>query len=428
MKKTFKKLTAILLVSIMLIASVPMQSFAGFDNFRIPIIKSIEFGESPQSISLKELDNYYTMLFEAFEEDGITLESLTEKFPLNYDTILNFYFSSSNFEYEFDITLFSGKKYTVSSEYASVKLNKTFSLEIDAFITYDTYLEAKEKGSDEIEVNLCGYLYNNRTYDYFDAADYTSKTTLPLKSMIVKNITPLSGIPDKLYADSDYIDIDGAEFLIEYADGTVTTSKAVRTSDADDVFYDNYTLDGNELFVWTEYDYDEETDKNIAEYCFEYLDAYFKTSAEFVETSLFKSVKITDCDFDVNTAVLKSISYELTYEDGRVLSFTKDLSEEEVEMLVLGKEINFIDGYIVYVYLTVGGFDVFSEKINVDTIDIELSIGENSDVYKTDIPHKDIINGMLNVYFFFVNIIEKIQNIIDFIFFFNFDMKGHGTL
>lgn len=417
MKKTFKKFTVIFLVTLLIAVSLPLQSFAGFGDFKIPLIKSIEFSEKPQAISLKELDNYYALLFEELEEYGITLENLEERFPLNYDTVLNFYLSSSNFGYEFDVAVFSGKKHTVSSEYASVKLNKMFSLEIDAFITYKTYLEAKEKGANEIEVNLCGYLYNNRTYDYVDAADYTSKRTLPLKPMTVKNITPLSGIPDKLYADSDYIDIDGAKFLIEYADGTVTTAEALRTSEAGDVFYDSYTLDGNELFVWAEYDYDEKTEKNIAEYCFEYLDAYFKTPAEFSETSLFKSIKITDCDFDINSAVLKSISYELTYDDGRVVSFTKDFTQEEDEIPVLGKEINYIDGYIVYVYLTVGGYDIFSDKIDVDTIDVVLSTGEISDVYKTDIPHKEVVNGMLNIYFFFENIIEKIYNLFDLIFF-----------
>ena len=65
MKKTLKKLTAILLVSIMLIASVPVQSFAAF---RIPIIKSIEFSEKSQVISMKELDNYYKSIFDELEE------------------------------------------------------------------------------------------------------------------------------------------------------------------------------------------------------------------------------------------------------------------------------------------------------------------------------------------------------------------------
>ncbi len=422
MKKTFKKFTAVLLVTLLIAVSVPMQSFAGFGDFKIPIIKSIEIGGESQVVSMKELDNYYNTIFEELEEYGYTLEDLKEKFPSIYETVLDFSLSSSKLKYEFDVTLYSGKKYTVSDEYYSVDINKTFSLEVDGYITYETYLEAKEKGSDEIEVILCGYLYNNLTYDYFDAADYTSKTTLPLKSMIVKSITPISGIPTKIYADADYVDVEGAKFKIEYADGTVTTAEAIRSSDADDIAYDNYTLDGNDLDVWYWNDYDEKADAEVALYCFEYLDEVFETPAEFSETSLFKSIRITDCDFDVYTTDLKSVSYELTYNDGRVLSFTENFDgEEDIVMLALGKEINYIDGYVVYVYLTLGGYDIFSDTINVDSIDIEVSIGENSDVYKTEVPYKETVNGLLNVYFFFENIIEKVKNmfynLIDLVFF-----------
>ena len=123
----------------------------------------------------------------------------------------------------------------------------------------------------------------------------------------------------------------------------------------------------------------------------------------------------------MDTAVLKSISYELTYQDGRVLSFTKSFTEEEEEMVMFGKNINYIDGYIVSVFLTVGGYDIYSDTVNVDSFDIEIYVGENSDVYKIDIPHKKLINGLLNVYFFFENIINKIENafynLIDIVFF-----------
>ena len=409
MKKTLKKLTAILFISIMLIASVPVQSFAAF---RIPIIKSIEFSAKSQVISMKELDNYYKSIFDELEEYGITMDKLMENYPSLYSNLLSFSLYSSNFDYEYDVTLASGKKYTISSE---VELNKFYSVDAEGLITYENYLKAKESGSKEIEVELSGCLYNNLTYEYCDITEYTTTSKLPFVDMVVKSVTPISGVPDKHYADSDYVDIEGAKFKIEYADGTVTTAEAQRTSDVDDIYYGNYILDGNRFFVWTEYDYKNNTYKRA--YSFEYLDETFEIPVEFSETSLFKSIRITDCNFDLNTAVLKSISYELTYEDGRVLSFKNEFTEDEEEMLMLGKNINYIDGYKVSVILTVGGYDIYSDKINVETFDIELFIGEHSDVYKVDIPHKEIINGLLNVYFFFENIIEKFQNAIDFIFF-----------
>ena len=57
--------------------------------------------------------------------------------------------------------------------------------------------------------------------------------------MIVKSITPISGIPTKIYADADYVDIEGAKFKIEYADGTVITAEAIRSSDAANESYNN---------------------------------------------------------------------------------------------------------------------------------------------------------------------------------------------
>lgn len=415
MKNTFKKFTAVLLVTLLIVVSVPVQSFALFDSFRIPIIKSIEFADKSQTVSLKELDNYYNEIFLELEDFGISLDELIDKYPSLYSGMLSFYLYSSNFDYDYVVTLSTGKKYTVSAE--DVQLNKIYSVEAEGKITYENYLKAKESGADEIEIEIIGYLYNNLTYEANELTEYVTTSTLPVVDMVVKSVTPISGVPDKIYADADYDDMEGAMFRIEYADGTVTTAEATLSEAFDGVFYDTYNLDGNTLVVWN----DTESEEDSAKYCFEYLDAYFEKSAELSETSLFKSIKITNCDFDIDTAVLKSISYEITYQDGRVLSFSEEFTEEDEELLILGKELEFIDGYIVYVSLNIGGYDIFSDKINAETFDIEVSIGENSDVYKVDIPYKELVNGIVNIYFFFENIIEKIQdtfyNIIDLIFF-----------
>ena len=403
--------------------AIPMQSFATFEGVKIPVIKSIEVNEKSQSVSMKELDNYYTYIFEQLEKQGMSAETFKEKFPSLYEIAFNFYLSSSNFEYIFDVILASGKKYTINAEEVDIEINKLYSLEVDSYITYETYLAAKANGADEIEIEVNACLYNNLTYDYCDSTGYASECTLPLIDMVVKSITPVSGIPDKIYLDANYIDIDGAEFIVEYADGTVVTDKAFNNIATNADYYassDKYTLDGNPFFVSSSSDYIFETEGTDAEYYFEYLDATYTYPAVYSETSLFKSVKITGCEF-YELPALKSISYELTYEDDRVVSFTKDFKEEEAINLTMGQRINVLDGYIVSVFLTLGDYDITNDTINADYYSVDLHVGNNSDSYKIENPDKDIMNGTLNVIYFFTNIFSKIRdflyNIFDTVFF-----------
>lgn len=269
MKNTFKKVIAIFMTVIIFALAIPMRSFAVFDGVKIPVIKSIEVNEKSQSVSLKELDNYYAYIFEQLEKQGLSLENFKEKFPSLYEVAFNFYLSSSNFEYIFDVTLASGKKHTVSAKDVVVEINKFYSLEVDSYITYETYLSAKANGAEEIEVDVNGCFYNNLTYDYCNSTGYVSKCTLPLTDMVVKSITPVSGIPDRIYLDANYIDIDGAEFIIEYADGTVVTDKVFNNAETDADYYDSldkYTLDGNCFYVRGGSDYIFETEGTDTEF------------------------------------------------------------------------------------------------------------------------------------------------------------------
>ncbi len=423
MKKIFKKLTALFVASLILMVSVPMQSFAAFDGVKIPVIKSIEINESSQAVSLKELDNYYTYIFEQLEKHGLSMEDFKEEFPSIYDYALNFYLSSSNFEYIFDVTLASGKEYSFSADDAYVELNRIYSLEVDSYITYENYLSAKESGADEIEVEINGCFYNNLTYDYCDITGCVTKCNLPVTEMVVKSITPLSGVPDKLYQDQTYVDIDGAEFLIEYADGRTVTATAKADHESNRYFAE-YTLDGASVEVYYDFlpESEENGDEQYCELCFDYLDASCKTTAAYVEESLLKGIKITDCVFDTENLHLSSLTYELTYADGNTASFTKEFSLEEDTFSDLVTWLDNVDGYVVKLFISVGDFDADSEKINADSYYFTVGAGEVSDTYKVDNPYKDAMNGPLNVAYFFINLFTKIQD-----FFYNlFDFTIFG--
>lgn len=419
MKKVFKKLTAIFLVTVLLALSVPLQSFAAV---KIPAIKSVEINEDSRAVSLKEVEGYFTGLIENLREEGFDVEKIKEDMPLSYESMFRFHLYSSCFEYKFDVTLASGKIYTLSSKAYDTEISKLYGVETDAFITYESYLRAKQEGANEIQAEIYACLYNNLTYDYFYSTAYTSADTLPLTEMVVKNITPLTGVPDKLYRDQTYVDIDGAEFLIEYADGRKVTATAKADSE-NNRYFGELTLDGAALEVYYDFpgEYEENTEAQSVEFCFDYLDASCKTTAVYVRESFLKDIKITDCVFDTENLQLSSLSYELTYADGASASFTKEFSSQEDTFSDLVTWLGNVDGYVVKLFISVGDFDEDSETINADAYYFTVSAGEVSDTYKIDNPYKDSMNGALNVAYFFINILAKLQdffyNLFDKIFF-----------
>ena len=60
MKKTLKKLIAVLLVTLIIALCMPLQSFAIFDSFKVPVIETIEFNENAQPISFKAVGSLNT--------------------------------------------------------------------------------------------------------------------------------------------------------------------------------------------------------------------------------------------------------------------------------------------------------------------------------------------------------------------------------
>lgn len=417
MKKSFKKSIAVLLTALIIALCMPLQSFAAFGGLKPPVIEKIEFSENAQPISLKEVDNHFNNVLASLEEDGVDIEHMKENYPEFFELIFNFPLYASTFDYSVNVTLASGETYVVSDEEYRIEFNKYYDIEIECFISYDQYLQAKENGSDEIEVELNGYTFSYITFESCDSTEYSETVTLPLVDMFVKNITPVSGLPEVIYEDADYIDIEGVEFLIEYADGTKVTDKAVINDGVELDTYgygEIYSVDGNPIYIG--WDYDENSDETKGQYYIYYLDAEYVSSPVQIKESLISDIKITDYIFDVDEGILSSISYDITYTDGKTASFTKDFSPKEIGFLNLGVGINAIDGYVVYAYVTLGDYDIFSDSMNADTYNIEITAGSASDTLKIDNPHKDKINTIWNLADFITDFFTMIHDFFNFIF------------
>ena len=413
MKNKFKNFISVLLVCVLLVVSIPMQSFAAFEELKVPVIQEIKLNKSSQAVSLKEVDDYFTSVLETLVKYDIDLGNISDEQLSIYVSLLNYNLYLSAFEYELDIILSTGKTYTVPIEEGEIELNRIYNIETDCYINYGAYLEAKEKGADEIEINLCASTYNKLTNNYCYDSEYTTTDEWTLVDMYIKSITPLSGISEKIYADADYCDIDGAEFLIEYSDGTTDTAKVFRNTSAYANPYDSledYTLNGSPLYACYLMNYDDVTEETTAEYFFAYLDAVYTQSVEVVEESLISDIEITDCVFDSKTAHLNSIKYEINYADGNVKTFTKEFNEEENEMLHYGVNINAFDGYVVCVDVSMDSGEMNMETMIIDNYYITASVGGHYDSFVIENPYKDITNTALRIIVFILNLISNIRN------------------
>ena len=413
MKNKFKNFISVLLVCVLLVVSIPMQSFAAFEELKVPVIQEIKLNKSSQAVSLKEVDDYFTSVLETLVKYDIDLGNISDEQLSIYVSLLNYNLYLSAFEYELDIILSTGKTYTVPIEEGEIELNRIYNIETDCYINYGAYLEAKEKGADEIEINLCASTYNKLTNNYCYDSEYTTTDEWTLVDMYIKSITPLSGISEKIYADADYCDIDGAEFLIEYSDGTTDTAKVFRNTSAYANPYDSledYTLNGSPLYACYLMNYDDVTEETTAEYFFAYLDAVYTQSVEVVEESLISDIEITDCVFDSKTAHLNSIKYEINYADGNVKTFTKEFNEEENEMLHYGVNINAFDGYVVCVDISMDSGEMNMETMIIDNYYITASVGGHYDSFVIENPYKDITNTALRIIVFILNLISNIRN------------------
>lgn len=408
MKKTGRKIIVFVLTVIMLCSALSVQSFAVLDFLKAPTITSVKLSENSfKSVSVKEMTAYYKEVDEVINElekqfgDIDELIAEDKEFAEYFKELYNFDLGMSNLAYEFVITLSDGKTYTAAADELFVDINALYSVEFYAYVSRDEYLKAKNKGAKKVNVTVEGNIYSNLTEDYVKEGEYTKNLKINAVKSIVKSITAVSGVPNKDYDDSDYIDLQNAKFRIEYSDGTTKTAKVKQEIIMKDGMYFpevKQTLDGNPVYAWS---YGEK--KNDVKLYVSYLDAECSKKITTEKTAV-KSVKINKCDYDMEKG-LQSITYTINWKNGEKDKFTKTFEGD--------KQVNFygvvdcVDGY--YVYLSpYSNEDDLSEETEIK-LSIYVCVGEiSSEPVEYEVPYADSIG-------LGIKIAEKLTEIVDFI-------------
>lgn len=412
MKKTMKKLTALILTVLMLFSALSVTSLAaGLDFLKAPTVTKVTLSDkSYASVSLKEMKTYFKELEETIKDIekqyGYKLEDIIKEYPYlenSFKALFNFELGGSGFYYEYDVTLSNGKTYTVPAEEGSIEVNAFIELYVNAYVSKDEYLKAADKGAKTIKVDYEAQVYSNVLQDYTKEGDYKAQEKISVVSSVVKSISPVSGFPTKIYEYADYIDLDGAKFKIKYADGTEKTAKVVQNVEKKDGIYTgevSYELDGKPLYVIEDY-YDDDS-MGVKVY---FLDAEYGKKLPEAKCP-FKSVKIKDCVYDFEKG-LQSITYTITPTSGKSKTYTKEITGEM--SISLTGEIDAIDGYFVYLS-PIGDIDYeVEEKEEELKLRIYVCIGDvESDPAEFDIPYSDSIS-------FVIKVVEKISEIMDYL-------------
>lgn len=408
MKKLLKKVLAIMLTVIMLLSAVSIHSFAALDFLRMPEIAAVEIvGEDAEkALSFSEIEYFYESLQEEFE-------NMTDEYDFGFDAdiyeiieeypflknLFNYNLSHTDIvNYDFEVTLSNGDKITVKADDTYVEYKKIFAVSAYASVSYDDYLEAKENGTDTIKLTVEGEISNMLLEGYVEPNSAVFKKEVPLVDCYIKSITPISGVPEKVYEYCDYYEIEGAKFKVVYPDGTSKILKAEKTVGFNDGYeYVNYTLNNEALYV---YEYDE----GILE--FSYLDAVAKKKIGYYEdTDPFKSVKITDYVFDEATG-LTSISYDITMNNSEVKSFTKDFTSQDNLAVFPYGILDVMDGFYIVLNPYPGDAYDSEEEYEAGYIYFNVTAGECNDSVKVEFSATQEINVLLKI-------IEKITEIID---------------
>lgn len=411
MKKTFKKAFSLLLTLLMIFSAVPMQGFAALDSLKMPEITAVEIvGEDKdKAVSFKEIDEFFTEIFERFEEImedmdlnfdvPSDLEQILAKYPYLNSLIDYDMFYSGVVDYDFEVTLSNGDKITVKNEDYYVQYKKIFSIYAGAYVSYEDYLEAKESGADKITLNVGAEIENDILEDYVEPNTFKTQVEVPMVKCYVKSIAPVSGFPKKVYEYCDYYELDGAKFKVTFSDGTSKTLTAKQHIDFDTSVtnYVSYTLGDAELFV-------SEADDEVLE--IEYLDAVKQVDVKYYDDATpFESVKITNYVFD-ETVGLTSISYDITLKSGGKKSFTKDFSSESNVVLLPYGILDVYKGFYVVLNPYPDMSEGSDEQYDAGYLYFTVTAGDKSDSVKIETS----VSAEMNTIY---RLLEKIGEIIE---------------
>ncbi len=382
--KKIRKITAIMLVALMMMSLMSIQSFAALDFLRAPRPEKVEILDDIP-VSLADI-RYNAEIIEELEAEGIELEEEDYRCCLD----------ASLLDYEYEITLTNGKKvkYT-NDDFGYVEVDRIYEVSCEAYIEYEDWKELLESDLDTVEVHFEIYVYSNlleRDVDEEPAVFTLEKSVVPC---VVKSVTPVSGIPASVYEDYDYIDLEGAKFRVTYADGSKETLTAEQKVTDAEAFFPSvkYTLGGKDLVTYNDED----------ELTVYYEDAEYTCKLKTVKSPL-EAVEITECDYTPEEG-LKSISYTVTYTNGKTYDFTKTFSETESGTVMWYGIIDCFDGY----YVNLSPFDPSDmEEENWDKLNFCIGIGEVYDSVSFDMPGGEAV-GIIGT------IAEKVAEIVSFL-------------
>lgn len=391
-----KKVLAVVITVIMLMSLCGMQSFAF--TVKLPTVTGVE-SVAGTSVSMKALDNSKknTDDYIAYvtEELGISIEELREHCEELFGESFEDMFYSFQVSDILALTLSDGSEVEIDTD-LYYEIDRYTKINVNAHVTYDDYLTAKQENADTVNVTV-----DCEVYSYISGISKDSSFVIEaeLVDCFVKDFTPVSVIDYSLYEDSDELDLEGKKFLVTHADGTAKTYTAKF-----DAAEESFMLNGEDLYVW--FDDDKVT--------IEYMDEFYEHSVSFDGESPYESIEIVDYELS-ETEGLTSVTYEITDNKGNSKSFTADmtpyLEEGSLYPEYYYSMVDAYDSYGVYVccdeyidydsalpvvsamelYVSMG--DLYSESVEIEYY---TPTEEEKDILTVI---EDIIAGILTAFF-----------------------------
>lgn len=383
-----KKVIAVVITVIMLMSLCGMQSFAF--TIKLPTVTEAKIiGDDPVSVkgldkSAEAREEYIDYLKNVHGIDIEDMEYLAEEINKLY---------LGDIDVELTLTDGSVVEMNVDEYY---EIDRYTKITVSAYVTYENYLELKERGADTVEITFDCSVYSNISGI---SKDSSFVIEAELVDCFVKDFTPVSVIDYSLYEDSDELDLEGKKFLVTYADGTAKTYTAKF-----DAAEESFILNGEDLYVW--FDDDKVT--------IEYMDEFYEHSVSFDGESPYESIEVVDYELS-ETEGLTSVTYEITDNKGNSKSFTADmtpyLEEGGLYPEYYYSMVDAYDSYGVYVccdeyidydsalpvvsamelYVSMG--DLYSESVEIEYY---TPTGEERDILTVI---EDIIAGILTAFF-----------------------------
>ena len=298
MKKTVKKITALILTVLLIIPLISVQGFALFDK-----ITDVKITQK-ETLTERYLNEYIALLEE--------FENLTEEDYFYYVSVKT------------DVTISTGE--TISSDELGIGIseNQKRSYFTQAYVDIRDYQRALREGKDTIplyyEITLLSSID-------IELDKFRGESEISFVECIIKELIPVSGIPtswknngiiwsildEELNQSEKEFLLEGAVFDIVFPDGSVKRD-TVKTVEGEKYTYEE--LDGEEIEYWVD---DEEGLLEIY-----YKDAYLSLPIEIIPYPIadirIDEVKVSDA-FEA-----ESVTYTVTKPDGSTVRCTTDLS------------------------------------------------------------------------------------------------------